>query len=117
MSTDGSYVLLSQIPRLPLLAIFVAAIIVAFRRRQTLGSSWLFTAAGCAIWSFLWLVTPVFIWLQTSSDSTARNMGVGFAVFQYVSTFLDMVGTVLVLIAALRLGQKGVAAGSVVKAA
>jgi hypothetical protein len=44
-------------------------------------------------------------------------MGVGFAVFQYVSTFLDMVGTVLVLIAALRLGQKGVAAGSVVKAA
>jgi len=81
MSTDGSYVLLSQIPRLPLLAVFIVAIVLAFRRRHTLGSSWLFTAAGCAVWTFLWLVTPVFFWLQTSSDSTARGMGIGFAVF------------------------------------
>ena len=99
--------LTSQISRLPLLAIYVIAMAMAFRRRRALGGTWWFTVAGCSFCLLAWLASTVFFgWLTVVNDgASSGQISLLAGLFGHLSTLVDTVGTAFVLAAALRLFQ------------
>jgi hypothetical protein len=108
MQGGSGVFLMSQIYRIPIVAIYVVAIVLAILRRRTLGLSSWFTVLGCGLWLMSWLATSALMWWQMTSQDQGvplEQVGVVSGVIAPVTSLLAAVGTALVLAAALRLGQ------------